>query len=152
MREIKEIYVHCSDSYFGTAHIIDSWHRERGWSEGGYNFVILNGQIKSDLYLETLNGNIEALRDMNKVPAHVRGYNTNSIGICLIGKHNFTGDQLNSLLMLLVELCRKYDISYDNVLGHYEKSTKTCPNFNMGKIRHMLKNKEMIFMEEFRSV
>ena len=43
VREIKKVIIHCSDSDFGTASVIDGWHKERGWDGIGYHYVITNG-------------------------------------------------------------------------------------------------------------
>jgi len=79
-----------------------------------------------------MNGTIERGRDIDKSGAHARGYN-NYIGICLIGKTEFTVNQFEALKTLIVELCDKYTISYTNIIGHYEVSPKTCPNFDVKK-------------------
>ena len=49
MREIKKIIIHCSDSEFGDAALIDKWHKERGWTGIGYHYVILNGCRKATM-------------------------------------------------------------------------------------------------------
>jgi len=38
----KKVIIHCSDSSFGNAVLIDKWHRQRGFDNIGYHFVILN--------------------------------------------------------------------------------------------------------------
>ena len=75
-RGIKYLVIHCSATPEGRAHNakdIDLWHRQRGFNEIGYNYVIL------------LDGTIEQGRDVDKIPAHVEGHNKDSIGICYIG-------------------------------------------------------------------
>ena len=43
------IIIHCSDSRWGNAWHIDTWHRDRGfqWPGGaiGYHWVVCNGRI-----------------------------------------------------------------------------------------------------------
>ena len=46
------IIVHHSDSDYGSAAIIDKWHRERGFDELGYHFVIGNGTNSGDGQIE----------------------------------------------------------------------------------------------------
>ncbi len=50
MREITEIIIHCTATREGrevTVSEIDSWHRERGFDQIGYHYVVmLNGDIK----------------------------------------------------------------------------------------------------------
>ena len=50
MREISKIILHCSDSEWGSASVIDQWHKERGWTEIGYHYVITNGQTEPKKY------------------------------------------------------------------------------------------------------
>ena len=126
MRKINEIILHCSDSSFGDAAIIDSWHKERGWSGIGYHYVILNGRPKrSKDYNPLLDGEVQKGRADKNVGAHARGHNAHSIGICLIGVDRFTIAQLESLVGLIKEL------GVASIKGHcdYDKG-KTCPNFN----------------------
>jgi N-acetylmuramoyl-L-alanine amidase len=56
-----------------TAAQIDQWHRERGWSEIGYNVVI------------RFSGAIEQGRDPRKIPAGVAGLNQTTYHICFSG-------------------------------------------------------------------
>lgn len=155
MSKVKNIIVHCSDSPWGCAREIRKWHLEKGWSDIGYHFVILNGKPLPDLYLATLDGSVEAGRrldgDMDIEPdetgIHALGYNKESIGVCVIGKKGtFTIEQMYSLKGLLQELCRKFGIPSDNVLGHCETDSgkaqgKTCPDFDVSAIRMYLKGR-----------
>ena len=52
---------------------IDRWHKNKGWSMIGYHYVI------------QLDGTIEIGRPESKMGSHVRGYNKNNIGVCIIG-------------------------------------------------------------------
>ena len=124
------IIIHCSASEFGSSIEIDKWHRQNGWDNVGYNFVICNGHVENNNYLECMNGAIERGRDIDKSGAHAKGYN-NHIGICLIGNEDFTQKQFESLKDLIVELINKYEIKTEDIMGHYEVSTKTCPNFDV---------------------
>ena len=138
MKKIEYIIIHCSDSIFGDTNTIRGWHLEKGWCDIGYNFVILNGMLKKTLYLEVLDGSIEVGRSLMANGAHARGYNHNSIGICLIGVKDFTAYQLHSSYNLCLNLMSQYDIPIKNVLGHYEIENaygKTCPNLDMDDFR-----------------
>lgn len=151
MSKLTHIILHCSDSEWGSANEIDKWHKAKGWSGIGYHFVILNGKIRPNFYLDTLNGSIEVGRyfdgdnwlTKNEMGAHALGYNDKSIGICLIGKNLFTFNQLESLDRLCVGLMFDYDIPIRNILGHCETEKgkhKTCPNFSVNDFRHYLSN------------
>ena len=141
-KSTKYIIVHCSDSTWGNAEEIHKWHVERGFNKIGYHFVILNGKEKSkQSYTESRNGIIETGREINEIGSHAYGYNSTSIGICLIGKTQFTEKQFSVLRKLIKSLQKDFDIPNENVIGHYETSKangKTCPNFDMVEFRKTL--------------
>ena len=142
MKEIKKIIIHCSDSEFGSASVIDGWHKARGWDGIGYHYVITNGiQESCRKYKGSDDGIIQDGRNVEKQGAHVRGHNSDSIGICLIGKHHFTGKQMvYALPALLNFLFNTYKLDSDNIFGHNEfNPEKTCPNFNVNDLRNLLK-------------
>lgn len=120
MEQVKEevgIVWHVSDSSFGNAALIDSWHRQKGWSGIGYQYVILNGWIASGVYNGRFDGHVETGRPLDSDPflegrevgAHVRGWNRKSVGICFIGKSGqLTDNQLFSGLELTWELEKQF--------------------------------------------
>jgi len=144
-RIINLIVLHCSDSFYGSAVLIDKWHKERGWRCIGYHFIILNGYPDEESFRLKrpkfwLDGTIEEGRPPDTPGAHVKGYNQNSIGICLIGKRQFTQRQLLSLAKLLEKL--KTDYPAVRLVGHYElikpgDTPKTCPNIDMEWFRNI---------------
>ena len=129
-RTIKYLVVHCSATPEGRVHTakdIDLWHKQRGFTEIGYNYVIL------------LDGTIELGCDVDKIPAHVEGHNKESIGICYIGgidkntlqpKDTRTAAQKEALKKLLTELKALYPEA--EILGHrdFPGVAKACPCFN----------------------
>lgn len=140
MREIKKIIMHCSDSEWGSADVIDRWHKERGWTEIGYHYVITNGRrIDSRNYSQDYDGRIESGREVTKTGAHAKGHNADSIGVCLIGKSHFTAKQLyDALPTLLRLLLPQYELSPRDIYGHNEfDRDKTCPNFDVQLIRNL---------------
>ena len=76
MRVINLIVVHCSatkaDRDF-TEQDLEVCHRRRGMNGPGYHFYIRK------------NGDIKTTRPIEKIGAHARGYNAQSIGICYEG-------------------------------------------------------------------
>ena len=143
MRNITYIIVHESDSVWGDSAAINEWHIARGWSMIGYHKVILNGKRHSkSKYREVEDGIIEGGRLLQAVGAHARGYNRQSIGICLIGKHGkFTDKQMTVLTEELTRLMAVYNIPVKNVLGHYEiplSGGKVCPEIEMNGYREKL--------------
>jgi len=109
--------IHCSDSPQGrgdTAETIHKWHLARGFDGCGYHYVILE------------DGTVENGRPEYWSGAHAKGYN-DALGICLIGRNDFTHAQFIALEKLLKEK----EFTADEVVGHYKVSSKTCPNFNV---------------------
>jgi len=133
-RKIKSIYIHCSASnspLHDHVDVIRQWHLERGWSTIGYNFFI------------TSHGRIQFGRKISLIPAHVKGHNSNSIGICLSGRDNFTEHQIDRAVELVNFLLDSYGLTIDDVFGHYEiDNKKTCPNVSMITFRAKLKELE----------
>ena len=73
---------------------------------------------------------LENGRPLAQIGAHCKGYNENSIGICLIGRREFTPAQLVSLRKLIGSYRKLFPGS--EVFGHYELCRyKSCPNFNV---------------------
>ena len=161
-RKIVNIIIHCSDSAWGCVREIRNWHLRRGWKDIGYHFVILNGYptppspplSKGGMggYVPVLDGSIECGRyldedllvEPNEVGAHTLGYNASSIGVCLIGEEDFTSSQFVALMSLLRNLMEIYHLTPDRIFGHCEtesgkKEGKTCPNFDVSKIRDELR-------------
>lgn len=124
------IVVHCSatpESMRVGVSEIRQWHKDRGWKDVGYHFVI------------TRNGSIQHGRPIEDVGAHVRGHNGNSIGICLIGgvdEHddpvaNYTTRQYLSLRLLIDGIKMRY--SNAKLMGHrdFPEVAKDCPCFDV---------------------
>lgn len=129
--DVELIVVHCSATKpsmdVGAAEI-RRWHRERGWLDIGYHFV-----IKRD-------GSIEEGRKLDVAGAHARNWNHCSLGICLVGglseatgkpMDNFTDAQMNTLQLLVRGL--KNDMPRADVIGHRDLPgvKKACPCFDV---------------------
>lgn len=122
MRRIDTIIIHCADTPNGRKHDaadIDKWHRERGFDSCGYHYVI------------GIDGLSEGGRPLMTVGAHAYGHNGHSVGICLIGRDRFTGEQWETLAHLVQRLMVRFNIPSGGVLGHREVSEKPCPNFDV---------------------
>lgn len=163
LRDIKRVYIHCSASTWGTFKDVDTWHKQRNFppfkhSEYlracyiGYHYLILNSFARSSevgkgSVSSHTDGQVIEARPVSIVGAQVRGDNTKSIGICYIGMTP-TPMQAASLLSLCITLIKRYRLSVDDILGHYEyyqrkgePEKKTCPNFEMSVFREMLKHR-----------
>ena len=121
-KDIKYLIVHCSDTCSSwVASDIHKLHLKFGWNGIGYHKVIeSSGKI--------VNGRPEFW-----VGAHVKGYNKQSLGVCLIGKNNFNKTQFKSLKQILTEWKSLYPSA--EIIGHRDivNTHKTCPNFNVKK-------------------
>jgi N-acetylmuramoyl-L-alanine amidase len=136
----KFIVLHHSASPTGNAAAFDREHKEKGWDELGYHFVIDNGRGGPD-------GNIEMGPRWKKQKwgAHAKTpdnrYNDFGIGICLVGNFETgkpTAKQMQSAEKLVAWLMRTYDIPAKNVLGHEDTGRQTlCPGrfLNVASVR-----------------
>jgi N-acetyl-anhydromuramyl-L-alanine amidase AmpD len=119
MREIKRIVIHCSDSdqsAHDNVETIEQWHKERGFASIGYHFVITKKEIEQG-------------RPIHVQGAHTKGYNDDSIGICVTGRRGFSVKQMDDLAKLVRILKMVYP-SIEEVRPHnYYNKEKTCPNF-----------------------
>ena len=118
---MTNVIIHCSDSGFGNAVLIDSWHAERGFKTPagihiGYHYVILNGQTGAYKHDSLFDGTIETGRpidddsdmELDETGAHAFGYN-NAVGICLIGLSNtYSPAQIRSLRFLIRTLRKRF--------------------------------------------
>ena len=127
-RVIKEIIVHCSATSEGkdfTVEDVRRWHKQQGWSDIGYHYVV-------GRHGEKWTG-----RDVDVSGAHCEGHNRNSIGVCYIGgldaagkkaKDTRTLQQKAVMLSLLTELKRLYPQA--KIYGHRDFARKDCPSFD----------------------
>ena len=149
-RKITEIIIHCSATPDGRDYTVDDirrWHKQRGYSDVGYHYIVYR------------NGILAQGRDVNIIGAHASGHNAHSIGICYIGgmsadntrpEDTRTLRQKGRLLSLLVDLRKLYpnariighrDLSEDkNGDGIIEPSEwmKACPSFDAKSEYHRI--------------
>jgi hypothetical protein len=126
MRKINKIIVHClftPPSMDIGVEEVKQWHLARGFRDIGYHDVIRRSGVS------------EKGRPIEKIGAHVRGHNSDSIGIALAGgmseegnfpEFNYTKGQLWEL----EELVKGYKIKYPEAVveGHnFYDPKKECP-------------------------
>ena len=126
MRKIDLIVIHCSATRENTDYSpeqLESDHKARGFLRAGYNFYIRKS------------GEVVNLRPLEQIPAHARGHNKHSIGICYEGGLDITGQsrdtrtqaQKTSLLRLIRHLSE--DLNGDGTISP-DEWIKQCPSFN----------------------
>lgn len=103
---------------------IDASHKGQGWTCIGYHYV-----IRKD-------GTVEIGRPHWTVGAHAYGENSHTIGIHVCGNFEIgepTDAQIESLAMLLANLCTDYGlpIDRDHIVGHRELMSTACPGENL---------------------
>ena len=136
MRRIDTFIVHCSATHPGQdigVEAIRRWHmdpdKEGGpFSDIGYHFVIRR------------DGTIETGRPINKIGAHAKGHNRNSLGLVLVGgvdregnpECNYTREQWRALDILVPGLQFSFPAAVTK--GHRDLPgvTKDCPCFDVG--------------------
>ena len=128
------LFVHTSDSPFGNARLVDTWHKQRGFKEIGYNGVILNGFLENSRdYVEYWDGMIESGRPFGSSLAHATGYNNNSLAVCLIGKNGVYTEKQYNALRYFMNWCLGNVNDKLIILGHGDVDSKKpfCPGFNV---------------------
>lgn len=165
-RPIRLIVIHCSatpdERTLFTGHYwepgfrtpvmeIDGWHKARGFEREpawrkrqnpaleaiGYHYVIAR------------NGACFSGRHEDEVGAHAQGFNTLSLGVCLVGTHQYTPQQWLQLKATVEGLAARYNVplippnitvqgqrawvAHGGVCGHRELPdvAKTCPGFSV---------------------
>ena len=95
---------------------IDQWHKAAGWSGIGYHVVIRR------------DGRVEYGRPLYDVGSHVKGFNSKSVGVVMVGgvdsrkraADNFTPAQWQTLVKVVRELIEKFPSAV--VIGHRDFS------------------------------
>ena len=133
-RPWKWIIIHHSATPGGSARLFDKMHRDKGWDELGYHFVIGNGSDTGDGHVE-----VGTRWPKQKWGAHAKTadnkFNDFGIGICLVGNFDVerpTPQQTRALTRLVAHLMKTHNIPADRVLGHMDTGKPTeCPGRNM---------------------
>ena len=114
------IVIHHAAHSSATVNDIHRWHLDNGWSGFGYHFLV------------NKDGKVHRGRPENTIGAHLKGYNTSSLGICLQGNYDvekISKVQFKALIDLCQYLCDKYSIS--TIKGHRELKATNCPGLNL---------------------
>lgn len=177
-RPVNLVVIHCSATtsgkplhqgkrgepgYLNAAQVINAWHAGRGFKRQSEAVRAFSSQLPSIgyHYVIDLTGEVWSGRHLSEAGAHVAGYNTNSVGICLIGgverEAKYTAAQWASLAHIVSMLLADYGIPCTlprrlspstvsaGVCGHRDLSPdlngngsadagewlKTCPGFDV---------------------
>lgn len=131
-RPIDEIVLHCAATPEGKDFLVGdirAWHRQRGFSDVGYHYVVYR------------DGRIVEGRPIGQIGAHCAdsGKNRGTIGVCYIGgvaadgktpKDTRTPEQRSSLLWLCEQLAARHR-GIVRITGHNQYAKKACPSFDV---------------------
>jgi len=120
---IRYLVVHCADTPDDenlTALDLHKMHLGFGWDGVGYHRII------------NRDGTIEHGRPDYWIGAHVYEHNHESLGVCLIGRSQFTDAQMQALDQVLRDWKARHPKA--EIRGHcdFDNTEKTCPNFDAG--------------------
>lgn len=121
-----------------SAEEINESHQAQGWVGIGYHYV-----IRKD-------GMVELGRPEWAVGAHAYGENSHTIGVHVCGNFEIgepTAAQIESLAMLLANICNDYDLPIDreSIVGHRELMPTACPGTNLYKQLDMIVGKAAFY-------
>lgn len=133
-RPWRYIVIHHSATPNGSVGAFDRMHKQKGWDECGYHFVIGNGDGSGDGQIE-----VGPRWPKQKWGAHAKTpdnrYNDYGIGICLVGNFDNgppTARQQQAVARLVAYLMQTYRIAPGDVVGHKDTGKSTaCPGRNM---------------------
>jgi hypothetical protein len=138
----KIVIVHCSDTpdypidhpnfdNFG-AEQINLWHKQRGWEKIGYHLVIRRtGEIQEGRKIDIIKGMVEK-------GAHCSGNNFNSIGVCYIGHHLPTNQQLEGFHTIYNLIKTGFNITKEAWFPHnHFNPKKLCPGISIESLKNL---------------
>jgi len=165
-RRIKRIFVHCSASNRpdDTIEKIKNLHSKPKnisilWNGKWVNCFGWKGGVGYH-YLVDYRGNIETGRPLDNIPSAQRGFNKESIAICVLGDGIYCKAQYNSLTHLVSIINEEYNNTIP-IYGHRDVNnltddpkyytTKTCPKFDV-KVKLGLDDNNLLIREDKKMV
>jgi hypothetical protein len=127
---------HSASSPHETVQSLRAFHIEkRGWSDIGYHKLILNPEGINTEFKKTTDL-IKQGRPDSIPGAHCPGYNSKSLGICLVGNFMSTSpppEMLEALETCIRILMKRYKIPAKNIKAHRELYATECPGAKLFK-------------------
>jgi N-acetylmuramoyl-L-alanine amidase len=129
LRNIHTIVIHYTATPEGRHHDVADirrWHKERGFSDIGYHYLI------------HIDGTIELGRPIGVVGAHCKGHNTGTIGVCYVGgtRNGKSSDtRTKAQVESLKEIIKSLQLVFGplKVVGHRDLAPTECPGFDVTK-------------------
>jgi N-acetylmuramoyl-L-alanine amidase len=155
MRPIRRVIVHHSAGRdTETADDVRRFHtapppKGRGWGDIGYHWLIHRTPLGfgGRAFLPTERQppgpwTVAPGRDETRAGAHDEGQNADSIGVCIAGDYSrgpVPADGWAVLVATVADVCRRYDLTADNIEGHREHEPPgggtLCPGFDPALLR-----------------
>lgn len=175
LRRVSLLVLHCSATpsgqWIGSApgtpgavpavKSIDNWHLARGFRRTGPQTATFNPQLTAIgyHYVVDLDGSVATGRHLDEIGAHAQGFNSASVGVCLVGgaerDARYTAQQWAALAQLVRRLAASLGLPLayplqvrqgPGICGHRDLSPdtnadnrisphewlKTCPGFDVG--------------------
>lgn len=122
--EVTKFVVHYGDSptlrtaeeELATLKSYDSWHRKQGWGGIGYNLAV--GPVT---------GNVYEARGLNRVGAHAKGHNRDSIGVVILGGDDALTEQAKQGLRRAYGMANDWAKKTLDPMGHRDVASTSCP-------------------------
>lgn len=135
MRIITKIIIHVSDSPdsmdIGVKEI-RPWHVDPPPKGNGWKDIAYQAVVRRD-------GTLEIGRPYDQAGAHTKNHNSDSVGICWVGRVKYTPLQYLTLLNTTRMLMAVHGLKTTDVYGHAELNPgKSCPNLDMNQFRRDL--------------
>lgn len=137
MRTINKIVIHHTasrDTGKLDASDIRRLHKnENGWRDVGYHFIV-----------EQVDDTFEAVvgRPLHEKGAHVRGHNSDSVGVALVGNFEERTPDDRALSVLVSRVLRPLTRLFPDaeIVGHRDLGATLCPgkNIDLQQIRDMI--------------
>jgi N-acetylmuramoyl-L-alanine amidase len=125
--KVRYVVIHHTanaNPHWGVRECHKSHQKDRGWSGIGYHYFI---EQSGDVF----EGRADVDRDY--IGAHVAGYNSVSVGICLDGNYDTqvpTEKNLDILAQVTAMMLNRYKLEVSAIRYHSDLADKSCPGKN----------------------
>lgn len=121
-------------------HWVENPESSAMWNRNYFNsFATSHEKTASSHYIIGLKGEIIKCIPEDEVAFHSGSYSMNRKSIGIENCHpdwegKFNDKTYNSLLELCVDICKRYNLSVNNIIRHYDVTGKECPKYYVKNI------------------
>ncbi|MDQ0160895.1 peptidoglycan recognition protein family protein [Alkalibacillus salilacus] len=129
---VNHIVRHHSATTSGNVNTFERYWRSKGWETGGYHEIILR------------DGTVQRCYDWNVIANGVKGHNSDSYHICLVGRGSFNDEQERIFAERVNTLMDQFELEVSDIVGHRELAGggTQCPGIDMDAVRSSLSNEK----------